>query len=79
MTQKLGRMRDMPHFCGFHPDICLTTEEKARKNLSQSSHTWTYNKNFALSYKQRIYLPLLDKNVSYAVLIFYIAISYLPT
>jgi len=24
----------MPHLCGFYPGICLTTEEKARKNLS---------------------------------------------
>jgi len=25
----------MPHLCDFYPGICLTTEEKARKNLSQ--------------------------------------------
>jgi len=25
----------MPHLCEFYPDICLTTEEKARENLSQ--------------------------------------------
>jgi hypothetical protein len=25
----------MPRLCEFYPDICLTTEEKARKNLSQ--------------------------------------------
>ena len=24
----------MPRLCGFYPGICLTTEEKARKNLS---------------------------------------------
>ena len=29
----------MPCLCGFYPGICLTTEEKARKNLSQSSHS----------------------------------------
>jgi len=28
-----------PVFAGFYPCICLTTEEKARKNLSQGSHT----------------------------------------
>jgi len=27
----------VPRFCGFYPGICLTTEEKARKNLSQGS------------------------------------------
>jgi hypothetical protein len=25
----------VPSLCEFYPDICLTTEEKARKNLSQ--------------------------------------------
>jgi hypothetical protein len=25
----------VPHLCGFYSGICLTTEEKARKNLSQ--------------------------------------------
>jgi hypothetical protein len=34
-TQQLGKVRAVPHFCGFYPGICLTTEEKARKNLSQ--------------------------------------------
>ena len=27
----------VPHLCGFYPGICLTTEEKARKNFSQVS------------------------------------------
>ena len=30
-----GRGRAVPRLCGFYPGICLTTEEKARKNLSQ--------------------------------------------
>ena len=38
-TQKLGRVRAVPRLCGFYPGICLTTEEKARKNLSQGSRT----------------------------------------
>jgi hypothetical protein len=33
-TQKLGRVRAVPRLCGFYPGVCLTTEEKARKNLS---------------------------------------------
>ena len=28
-------MRAVPRLCEFYPDICLTTEKKARKNLSQ--------------------------------------------
>ena len=28
-------MRTVPRLCEFYPGICLTTEEKARKNLSQ--------------------------------------------
>jgi len=35
-TQKLGRVRTVPRLCGFYPGICLTTKEKARKNLSPS-------------------------------------------
>jgi hypothetical protein len=27
----------VPRLCGLHPGICLTTEEKARKNLSQGN------------------------------------------
>jgi hypothetical protein len=38
-TKILGKVRAVPHLCGHHPGICLTTEEKARKNLSQGSHT----------------------------------------
>ena len=30
-------MRAVPRFCELYPGICLTTEEKARKNLSQDS------------------------------------------
>ena len=38
-TQKLGRVRAVPRPCGFYPGICLTTQEKARKNLSQVKKT----------------------------------------
>jgi len=34
----------VPHLCEFYPGICLTTEEKARKNLTQGSRRVTvYN------------------------------------
>jgi len=32
-----GRVQAVPRLCGFYPGICLTSEEKARKNLSQGS------------------------------------------
>jgi hypothetical protein len=35
--KKFGRVRAVPRLCGFYPGICLTTEEKARKNLSHGS------------------------------------------
>jgi len=35
--RKFGRVRAVPRLCGFYPGICLTTEEKAWKNLSQGS------------------------------------------
>jgi len=38
-TQTLGRVRAVPRLCGFYPGICLTTEEKARENLSHGSYT----------------------------------------
>jgi hypothetical protein len=28
-------VRAVPRLCGFYPGICLTTEEKSRKNLNQ--------------------------------------------
>jgi len=34
---KNWRVWAVPHLCGFHPEICLTTEAKARKNISQGS------------------------------------------
>ena len=34
-TQNLGRVRAVPRLCVFYPGICLTTNEKALKNLSQ--------------------------------------------
>jgi hypothetical protein len=38
-TKRLGRVWAVPRLCGHHPGICLTTEKKSRKNLSQGSHT----------------------------------------
>jgi hypothetical protein len=32
-----GRVRAVPRLGELYPEICLTTEEKARKNLSQGS------------------------------------------
>jgi hypothetical protein len=37
--KNFGRVRAVPGLCEFYPDICLTTEEKARKNISQGSRT----------------------------------------
>ena len=33
----LGTVRAVPRLCELYPGICLTTEEKARKNLTQGS------------------------------------------
>jgi len=33
----MGRVRAVPRLCELYPGICLTTEEKARKNLSQGN------------------------------------------
>ena len=34
-TIKLGRVRAVPRVCELYPGICLTIEEKSRKNLSR--------------------------------------------
>jgi hypothetical protein len=36
-TNVIGTVRAMPRLGELYPRICLTTEEKARKNLSQGS------------------------------------------
>jgi hypothetical protein len=36
---KCGRVRAVPRLCEIYPGICLTIEEKARKNLSQDKKT----------------------------------------
>jgi hypothetical protein len=36
-TNKFGRVLAVPSLCELYPGICLTTEGKARKNLSQGS------------------------------------------
>jgi hypothetical protein len=35
--KNLGKVRAVPRLGKLYPGICLTTEEKARKNLSQGS------------------------------------------
>jgi len=37
LTTYLGRVRAVHSLCELYPDICLTTEENARRNLSQDS------------------------------------------
>jgi hypothetical protein len=36
----------MPRLCEVYPGICLTTEEKARKNLSQGSRRMPVGKEY---------------------------------
>jgi hypothetical protein len=38
-NNKFGRVLAVPSLCEFYPGICLTTEGKARKNLSQGSRS----------------------------------------
>jgi hypothetical protein len=43
-------MRVVPRLCEFYPDICLTTKEKALKNLSQGKKNHSQvNKNLSQS------------------------------
>jgi len=38
----LGRVRAVFRLCDLYPGICLTTEEKARKNLIQHGNASVY-------------------------------------
>jgi hypothetical protein len=40
-TQNLVTVRAVPRLCELYPGICLITEEKLRKNLSQGSRRVT--------------------------------------
>jgi len=39
-------MRTVPRLCEVYPGICLTTEEKARKNRSQGSRRMPVSKEY---------------------------------
>ena len=52
-------MRAVPRLCDFYPGICLTTEEKAWKNLSQGK------KNLSQDKKN---LSQVKKNLNYTIL-----------
>jgi len=55
-------MRAVPRLCEFYPGICLTTEEKGRKNLSQSKKNLSQvKKNLSQSKKN---LSQFKKNLS---------------
>ena len=45
ITPNVERVRAVPRLCEFYPGICLTTEEKARKNLSRGKKNLSQFKN----------------------------------
>ena len=61
-----GRVRDVPRLGELYRGICLTTEEKARKNLSQGSRTVRIhrpnNKNTQITVLNRNINHILIKN-----------------
>ena len=55
-TQQFGRVRAVPRPCELYPGICLTTEEKARKTLSQGSRRMpvgTMKTEYDLDFEER--------------------------
>ena len=50
-------MRTVPRLCEFYPGICLTTEEKARENLSQGKKTLSQSTVYILPKHQHITKP----------------------
>jgi hypothetical protein len=53
--KNFGRVRALPRLGELYPDICLATEEKARKNLSQGTRTI------------RIHTPNNKKYINYSI------------
>jgi hypothetical protein len=45
-NSKSGRVLVVPSLCELYPGICLTPEEKARKNLSQGSRRDSKNAHY---------------------------------
>ena len=58
-------MRAVPRLCEFYPGICLTTEEKARENLSHISQY--IQKLVSISQKNQYLLYYKDHSVEYRV------------
>ena len=56
----------MPHLCEFYPGICLTTEEKAQKNLSQGKKNLSQvKKNLSQSRKTSVRVAVQFKSIIY--------------
>ena len=55
-------MRAVPHLCEFYLGICLTNEEKARKNLSQGEKNLSQVKKNLIQVKKN--LSQVKKNLS---------------
>jgi hypothetical protein len=45
-NNKFGRVLTVPSLCELYPGICLTTEEKARKTLSQGNRRDSKNAHY---------------------------------
>jgi hypothetical protein len=45
-NNKFGRVLAVPSLCELYPGLCLTTAEKARKNLSQGSRRDSKNTHY---------------------------------
>jgi len=57
-TTIFGTVRAVPRLCKFYPGICLKTEEKARKTLSQSSNKSIIAELSFIKFDIRKYLPI---------------------
>jgi hypothetical protein len=60
-TQQLGRVWAVPRLCGFYPGLCLTTEEKARKNLKHEKNLKGLNKRSKYALKEFMLTQFMDK------------------
>jgi hypothetical protein len=65
--KKFGRVLAVPRLCELYPGICLTTEEKAWKNLSQSNRRMPAGMRKIHNHTIRIHRRNNKKYINYSV------------
>ena len=76
-NSQLREMRTVPRLCDVHPGICRTTEEKARKNLSQGSRNLSKGKSIE-QWKMNMRCVLKNRHPRSSRIFFYLVRPLCP-